>query len=126
MFIFRSRRSQLLTRLTRLDNVEDGEREERRRRLSSLLKRVEVGQLERLVVALETDQCCSLTGETWLVLRQLRWPDLSSQDTLVRLPSCPTLECCNPSHWSRLATPGTSSCDVMLRSDGIRYNSDKL
>lgn len=105
MFLFRSRRSQLVARLARLDNAEDGEREERRRRLGSLLKGLELGQLESLVVALETDQCCSLPGEDWLV-RQWRWPTTSSQNSLVRLPTCPTSDCSNPSHWARLATPG--------------------
>ena len=103
MFLFRSRRSQLVARLARLDNAQDGERE--RRRLGGLLKELELGQLESLVVALETDQCCSLPGEGWLV-RQWRWPTSSSQDSLVRLPTCPTSDCSNPSHWARLATPG--------------------
>ena len=134
MFIFRSRRSQLLTRLWTLDNVEAGEQEESRRRITNLLKRLEVGQLERLVAAVETGQCCSLTGEDWLV--QLRWPELTSQDGLIRLPTCPTSHCSNPQHWARLATPGTPQGMSywqggrrvlwLSRCNGIRYNSDKL
>ena len=65
MFIFRSRRSQLLTRLWTLDNVEAGEQEESRRRITNLLKRLEVGQLERLVAAVETGSTLSARRLDW-------------------------------------------------------------
>ena len=115
MFRFRSRRSQLVTRLAAEagDAGETDEEDEgRRRRLSSLLKRLELSQLESLLVAVETGG--QEAGDCWgceepqhaALLGQLRWSQLSSQDTLVRLPFCLSSSCSNPFHRSRLATPG--------------------
>ena len=112
MFRFRSRRSQLVTRLAGEAGEEDGGR---RRRLSNILKRLELNQLESLLVAVETGG--QEAGDCWdsqetgdlALLGQLRWSDLSSEDTLVRLPFCLSPSCSNPFHWSRLATPGTET-----------------
>ena len=119
MFRFRSRRSQLVSRLAAEagETGETGDTEEedgrRRRRLSSLLKRLEISQLESLLVAVETGG--QEAGDCWgceepqhaALLGQLRWSQLSSPDTLVRLPFCLSSSCSNPFHWARLVTPGT-------------------
>lgn len=109
MFRFRSRRSQLVSRLAGEAGEDDGGR---RRRLVNTLKRLELTQLENLLAALET--AGAEPGDCWdwqesqhnTLLAQLRWPDLTSEDTLVRLPFCLSSSCSNPFHRSRLATPG--------------------
>ena len=124
MFRFRSRRSQLVTRLA-AEAGETGDTEEedgrRRRRLSNLLKRLELSQLESLLVAVETGG--QEAGDCWgceepqhaALLGQLRWSGLSSQETLVRLPFCVSSSCSNPFHWARLATPGTTVYSERVR-----------
>ena len=122
MFRFRSRRSQLVSRLAGEAGEAGEEDGRRRRRLTNLLKRLEVAQLESLLAALETGG--GEAGDCWdceesqhlTELGQLRWADLSSEDTLVRLPFCLSSSCSNPFHRARLATPGTetlSHCDTM-------------
>lgn len=46
-----------------------------------------------------------------IACRLWRWPDIKGSDELKSIPSCPSEKdrvyvCCNPSHWSRLCTPG--------------------
>ena len=119
MFRFRSRRSQLVNRLA-AEAGEAGDTDEedggRRRRLTNLLKRLELSQLEGLLVAVETGG--QEAGDCWdceepqhaNLLGLLRWSgQLSSRDTLVRLPFCLSSSCSNPFHWARLATPGTDT-----------------
>ena len=140
MFRFRSRRSQLVNRLA-AGAGEAGDTEEedggRRRRLTNLLKRLELSQLEGLLVAVETGG--QEAGDCWdceesqhlTELGQLRWADLTSEDTLVRLPFCLSSSCSNPFHRSRLATPGIETfygrdtvtlrdCDTLRHSDTVK------
>ena len=122
MFRFRSRRSQLVSRLAG-EAGETGEEDgRRRRRLTNLLKRLEVTQLESLLAGLETGggepgDCWDCEeSQHWTELARLRWPDLTSEDTLVRLPFCLSSSCSNPFHRSRLLTPGTETQPSIVTS----------
>ena len=87
MFRFRSRRSQLVSRLAGEAGEAGEEDGRRRRRLTNLLKRLEVAQLESLLAGLETGG--GEPGDCWdceeshhlTELADLRWSDVASEDT---------------------------------------------
>lgn len=105
--------------------------------LNSILKRLDVDDLELLLLAVRrsasaSDQCIVLpqhkaresnsthshsAGDDpsldesypahWLVCRMFRWQDLSLNDQLRALPACTHEDCINPLHWYRVVDTGT-------------------
>ncbi|CAG9818029.1 unnamed protein product [Phaedon cochleariae] len=122
MFMFRSRKTNLVRRLAKA----------RKRRppatdhedsVHGLLRRLQDNQLEMLLAAVESrgrdSSHCVLVAQNGQVGREphvlccqsWRWPDLRQAGELRRLPTCrsacdPVYVCCNPYHWSRLCQPG--------------------
>eukprot|EP00092_Neocalanus_flemingeri_P002608 GFUD01002795.1.p1 GENE.GFUD01002795.1~~GFUD01002795.1.p1 ORF type:complete len:442 (-),score=37.29 GFUD01002795.1:480-1805(-) len=135
MFMFRSRRGNLVKKLWKLqcrDEKQSQAQDDRRNVATAMLKRLKEPALEGLVRAVEgqgadTGSCCLVpkgdlrlgrhTVSPHLLCCQLfRWSDLTQEWELVRLPLCMMTQetdqlytCCNPFHWARLAKPGSSS-----------------
>ena len=126
MFVFRSRRNQLVKKLWKLQAL-DGEVEggEAKVAATNMLKRLKENQLEVLLRVIESKgqdigDCCLLPNEEvslgggrlpphLLVCRLFRWMDLGEGAILVKLPLCTMTReesqiytCCNPYHWARL------------------------
>lgn len=134
MFMFRSRRANLVKKLWKLqcrDDKQSQAQEDRRNVATAMLKRLKEPALEGLVRAVEnkgadTGSCCLVpkgdlrlgrhTVSPHLLCCQLfRWSDISYEWELVRVPLCminwendQLYTCCNPYHWARLAKPGSS------------------
>lgn len=134
MFMFRSRRANLVKKLWKLqcrDEKQNQAQDDRRNVATAMLKRLKEPALEGLVRAVEnkgadTGSCCLVpkgdlrlgrhTVSPHLLCCQLfRWWDLTQEWELVRLPLCTMTQendqlytCCNPYHWARLAKTGSS------------------
>lgn len=130
MFMFRSRKRNLIKRLIKARKRrcnETGcpvEADNTAEYISNLLKNLEENQLELLLKAIDSrgqdlSNCVLLPlkyGEEPHVLfcQIWRWLDLKQGNELRRLPMCrsacdPVYICCNPYHWSRLYQPGEIS-----------------
>ena len=135
MFMFRSRRANLVKKLWKLQVRDDkqGEAQDDRRNVATaMLKRLKEPALEGLVRAVEnkgadSGSCCLVprgdlrlgrhTVSPHLLCCQLfRWSDISYEWEVVRVPLCiisreddQLYTCCNPYHWARLAKPGEQS-----------------
>ncbi|KFM76247.1 Mothers against decapentaplegic-like protein, partial [Stegodyphus mimosarum] len=121
VFMFGTKRSALLKRLSKIPSHET------QRTVETLLKRLNVAQLEALATSVETrgaeEAPCILlpVGELRLgrgspisahvlFCQLFRWIDLVSPHELRRLPNCLSPQdrftiCCNPYHWSRHYKP---------------------
>jgi len=126
MFMFRSKRNQLVKKLWKaqaLSGEEEGE--EDKVEATNMLKRLKKKQLEVLLRVVESKgrdmgDCCLVPKEEvilgkkrlsphLLVCKVFRWKDLPEEAILVRLPLCTMTReesqlysCCNPYHWARL------------------------
>lgn len=116
MFMFRRRRGFLVKSLLKAQvRTKDEPGDEVR---TTLMKRLNDSQLERLLQAVEskggTAACVLLeppasADPALLSCRTWRWPDLDATEQLKKLPVCKSsarAPCCNPYHWSRLCSPG--------------------
>jgi len=133
MFMFRSRRTNLVKKLWKLqlrDDKQGQAQDDRRNVATAMLKRLKEPALEGLVRAVEnkgadSGSCCLVprgdlrlgrhTVSPHLLCCQLfRWSDISYEWEVVRIPLCiisreddQLYTCCNPYHWARLAKPGS-------------------
>jgi len=136
MFLFRSRRGNLVKKLWKLqcrDDKQGQAQDDRRNVATAMLKRLKEPALEGLVRAVEnkgadTGSCCLVpkgnlrlgrhTVSPHVLCCQLfRWSDLAQEQELIRLPLCTMsfendqlYTCCNPYHWARIPPKtGTTS-----------------
>lgn len=136
MFLFRSRRGNLVKKLWKLqcrDDKQSQAQDDRRNVATAMLKRLKEPALEGLVRAVEnkgadTGSCCLVpkgnlrlgrhTVSPHVLCCQLfRWSDLTQEQELIRLPLCTMsfendqlYTCCNPYHWARIPQKtGTTS-----------------
>ncbi|CAL1265690.1 unnamed protein product [Larinioides sclopetarius] len=118
-FVNYVKRSCLIKRLSRIST------NEAQRSVESILRRLELADLETLAVSVESvgteeTPCIPLPmgEEYWpakphvLFCQLWRWADLHPSHELRRLPNCQTSQdplyiCANPYHWSRLYKPDT-------------------
>ena len=150
MFLFRSRRGNLVKKLWKLqcrDDKQGQAQDDRRNVATAMLKRLKEPALEGLVRAVEnkgadTGSCCLVpkgnlrlgrhTVSPHVLCCQLfRWSDLAQEQELIRLPLCTMsfendqlYTCCNPYHWARIP-PKTGEVLVYLNLQTISSDLKK-
>lgn len=153
-FMFRSKRSSLVRELWKLripqnDTESQNEKDshECKAVIHSMLKRLKEKNLEILLRSIESkgreETPCVLLPNVELKMGKLstdphvlccqiwRWPDLTLDTTLRRLPCCetdkdPLYVCCNPYHWSVQQNAESSYCAEKANclTSGINWPSD--